>query len=69
MLIFAFLFPAQFLITKQGLKMLDAVYERLNHNSKRKITQKIIDLKDEQGNARGTRIEIIVPGNANSDSH
>jgi sensor histidine kinase YesM len=49
--------------TKQGLKMLQAMYERLNQQSKTKIIQEIIDLTDEQGNAAGTRVVIRVPLN------
>jgi hypothetical protein len=47
--------------TKQGLKMLQAVYERLSQQSKTKIMQVITDLMDEQGNPVGTRVEICVP--------
>jgi hypothetical protein len=49
--------------TKQGLKMLQAMYERLTQQSKTKIIQEITDLVDELGNAAGTRIEIYVPLN------
>jgi sensor histidine kinase YesM len=47
--------------TKQGLKMLQAIYERLSQQSKTKIIQETIDLMDEQGNPAGTRVEIYVP--------
>jgi hypothetical protein len=33
----------------------------LNRRSKKKITMEIIDLKDEQGEARGTRVVFRVP--------
>jgi sensor histidine kinase YesM len=49
--------------TKQGLKMLQAMYERLSQQSKTKIIQVITDLMDEQGNPAGTRVEIFVPLN------
>lgn len=49
--------------TKQGLKMLQAVYDRLNQQMKSKIIQEITDLKDEQGNPAGTRVDIQVPFN------
>jgi len=33
----------------------------LNRQSKRKITLEIIDLKDDQGNARGTLVRFRIP--------
>jgi hypothetical protein len=47
--------------TGLGIKILDKINEHLNRNSKRKISQKIIDLKDDNGSAAGTRIEIEIP--------
>lgn len=47
--------------TKQGLKMLRAIYERLNRENKLKIIQRFVDLKDENGNATGTLVEILLP--------
>ncbi|MFW6275474.1 MAG: sensor histidine kinase [bacterium] len=49
--------------TRQGLKMLQALYDRLNKKNRLKITQKFTDLKDENGNAAGTRVEVWVPVN------
>lgn len=47
--------------TRQGLKMLQAIYERLNQKNKVKIRQRFNDLLDKEGNAAGTRVEINVP--------
>lgn len=47
--------------TKQGLKMLKAIYDRLSQQGKFKIIQEITDLKDEFQNPCGTRIDIRVP--------
>jgi hypothetical protein len=49
--------------TRKGLKMLQAIYDRLNQQIKTKIIQEIIDLKDGQGDPAGTRVEIVVPIN------
>ena len=47
--------------TKQGIKMLKAIYDRLNQYNKSRISQEVIDLKDENQIPCGTRIEIRVP--------
>lgn len=49
--------------TKQGIKMLLAIMDRLNQHNKLKITQTYIDLADENGNPAGTRVDIRVPLN------
>jgi hypothetical protein len=49
--------------TKQGLKILNAIYERLNRENREKIRQQFTDLKDEKGNPAGTRVEIWLPLN------
>jgi sensor histidine kinase YesM len=49
--------------TKQGIKMLQALMERLNLQNKLKITQIYTDLADDQGNPAGTRVDIQVPLN------
>jgi hypothetical protein len=49
--------------TKQGIKMLQALYDRLNQQNKSKISQFYTDLMDEQGNPEGTRVDIRVPLN------
>ncbi len=47
--------------TKQGIKMLKAIYDRLNQYNKSRISQEVIDLKDENQIPCGTRIVIRVP--------
>ena len=47
--------------TGKGLKMLQAVYDRLNEKNRLKITQNIVDLFNDQGEPAGTRVEIEVP--------
>lgn len=47
--------------TRQGHKMLQSVFDRLNSMNKLKIKQRITDLTNENGDATGTRIEIWVP--------
>lgn len=49
--------------TKQGIKMLQAIYESLNKKNKFKISQQFVDLTNENGNATGTRVKIFVPEN------
>ena len=49
--------------TKKGLKMLEALYTRLNQQNKYKIKQNFVDLTDENGVASGTRVEIRIPVN------
>lgn len=49
--------------TKKGIKMLDAAYESLNLVNNLKISQKIIDLTDENNKPLGTLIRIEVPLN------
>jgi LytS/YehU family sensor histidine kinase len=49
--------------TRQGLKMLNAIYERLNRQNREKIKQQYTALTDENGNPAGTRVEIWVPLN------
>ena len=49
--------------TKQGIKMLLALMDRLNMQNKLKITQTYIDLQDETGFPAGTRVDIRVPTN------
>jgi len=49
--------------TKQGIKMLLALMDRLNMQNKLKITQFYIDLQDETGFPAGTRVDIRVPLN------
>jgi hypothetical protein len=49
--------------TRQGHKMLQSVFERLNSMNKLKIKQQITDLKNDDGDAAGTRIEIWIPLN------
>jgi len=47
--------------TRQGLKMLQAMYDRLNQQIKTKVVQKITDLKDENQDPAGTRVDIRIP--------
>lgn len=47
--------------TRQGLKMLKAIFDRLNLQGKSVISQDVIDLKDEAQNPAGTRVVIRVP--------
>jgi hypothetical protein len=49
--------------TKQGIKMLQALMERLNLQNRLKIIQTYTDLVDDQGNPAGTRVDIQVPLN------
>ena len=49
--------------TGQGLKMLQAIYDRLNQPNKAKIVQRFTDLTNEEGNPTGTRVEIRFPMN------
>lgn len=49
--------------TRQGLKMLQALYDRLNQKNRLKITQRFTDLKDENQDPAGTRVEVWVPLN------
>jgi hypothetical protein len=49
--------------TKQGIKMLLALMDRLNQYNKLKITQTYTDLTDGSGNPCGTRVDIRVPLN------
>ena len=49
--------------TRQGLKMLQSIYDRLNQQNKVKISQHFTDLTDEAGNPSGTRVEIQIPVN------
>ena len=45
----------------QGLKLIQAQMDFYNQNNQTKMTQKIIDLEDVEGNSTGTRIELFVP--------
>ncbi|HNZ68692.1 MAG: histidine kinase [Prolixibacteraceae bacterium] len=47
--------------TRQGLKMLQAMYDRLNQQGKPKIFQEIEDLLDENQKPAGTRVNIRIP--------
>jgi LytS/YehU family sensor histidine kinase len=47
--------------TKQGIKMLQALIDRLNAQNKLNITQGYTDLQDDSGNPAGTRVDIKVP--------
>lgn len=49
--------------TKQGIKMLEALMERLNTQNKQPVSQSYTDLQDGNGNAEGTRVDILVPLN------
>jgi hypothetical protein len=49
--------------TRQGLKMLEAMYDRLNQQNKVNIVQFYTDLTDNDGNPAGTRVEMHIPLN------
>jgi hypothetical protein len=53
--------------TKQGLRMLQAMYDRLNQQNKANIVQYFTDLTDEAGNPAGTRVELRIPVNLKED--
>ena len=47
--------------TGKGLESMEHLYEYINKESKDKIEINIEDLYDEQGNAAGTRVRLMVP--------
>ncbi len=47
--------------TGHGLSILSRQIELYNQQNEEKITQKVVDLTDENGNATGTRFEMYVP--------
>ncbi len=47
--------------TRQGLKMLKAIFDRLNQQNKTRISQGFTDLKDDNQNPVGTCVDIRVP--------
>ncbi len=51
----------QSLSTGKGLKLTSEFYDILNHLNKKPISHTIIDLYDEAGESRGTRVEVWVP--------
>jgi len=53
--------------TRQGLKMLQAIYDRLNQQNKIRIIQHFIDLADDAGLPAGTRVVIHIPVNLKED--
>jgi two-component sensor histidine kinase len=48
--------------TGQGIKVMSQFLELVNQMNKQEIVVTIIDLKDENGGAAGTRVEIRIPG-------
>ena len=44
-----------------GLKTIQSVIDEINTGRKHKIVQKFHDLKDDSGNAKGTRVELYIP--------
>jgi hypothetical protein len=49
--------------TKQGIKMLQALMDRLNTQNRLSVTQVYNDKEDDTGNPSGTRVDIRVPLN------
>ncbi|HEC43515.1 MAG TPA: hypothetical protein ENI20_11865 [Bacteroides sp.] len=47
--------------TGMGLRILDKTIDHLNRSIREKITQSITDLKDDSGEAAGTRVDIRIP--------
>lgn len=47
--------------TGLGLKIIENVIRQVNLKRKNKLKQQIIDLRDEEGRAAGTRVEIEIP--------
>ena len=47
--------------TGMGLRILDKTIDHLNRSIREKITQSFTDLKDDAGEAAGTRVDIHIP--------